>query len=164
MRPLLKPNARPLSRRRFQQWLACGAGSAAGLWPVLTAAQGASATTAGAAGAASATNTTNLPARVVSVGGAITETLYALGAEHLLVGADTTSLYPAAATRLPSVGYARALSAEGVLSLRPTLLLAGAEAGPPAVMRQLAAARVNLLQLDADHRFEGLVQLSLIHI
>lgn len=136
MRPLLNPG-----RRHFQQALLGGAGAAAlGL---------------GAAGPLRA----QAPApRIVSVGGALTETVYALGAEALLVGADTTSLYPAAATRLPSVGYARALSAEGVLSLRPTRLLTGPEAGPPVVIRQLAAAGLDILQLDTDHRFEGLLQ------
>jgi iron complex transport system substrate-binding protein len=95
--------------------------------------------------------------RIVSIGGALTETLYALGAQGDLVGADTTSLFPEAAQRLPSVGYARALSAEGVLSLRPTLVVASQEAGPPAVLRQIEAARVPLALLDADHRFEGVV-------
>ncbi len=95
--------------------------------------------------------------RLVSVGGALTETLYALGAQGDLVGADTTSLFPDAARRLPSVGYARALSAEGVLSLRPTLVVATQEAGPPAVLRQIEAARVSMALLDADHRFEGVV-------
>jgi iron complex transport system substrate-binding protein len=95
--------------------------------------------------------------RIVSIGGALTETLYALGAQGDLVGADTTSLFPEPAQRLPSVGYARALSAEGVLSLRPTLVVASQEAGPPAVLRQIEAARVPLALLDADHRFEGVV-------
>jgi iron complex transport system substrate-binding protein len=105
---------------------------------------------AGAAGAAS-------ERRIVSVGGALTETLYALGARGDLVGADTTSLFPEAARQLPSVGYARALSAEGVLSLRPTLVVASHEAGPPAVLRQIEAARVPLALLDTDHRYEGVV-------
>lgn len=95
--------------------------------------------------------------RIVSIGGALTETLYALGAQADLVGADTTSLFPDAARQLPSVGYARALSAEGVLSLRPTLVVASQEAGPPAVLRQIESARVPLALLDADHRFEGVV-------
>ena len=94
--------------------------------------------------------------RIVSVGGALTETLYLLGAQGELVGVDTTSLYPAVAQKLPSVGYARALSAEGLLSLRPTLVVAGAEAGPPVVLRQLEAARVPLVVLDDGHRAEGL--------
>ena len=73
--------------------------------------------------------------RIVSIGGAVTETFYALGAQGELVGADTTSLFPEAAEKLPSVGYARNLSAEGVLSLRPTLIVANEDAGPPAVLR-----------------------------
>jgi len=95
--------------------------------------------------------------RIVSVGGALTETLFALGAQAALVGADTTSLHPEAARRLPSVGYARALSAEGLLSLRPSLVVATKDAGPLPVLRQLEAARVRLVLLDAEHRFEGVL-------
>ena len=100
---------------------------------------------------------TTAPRRIVSVGGALTETLYALGAQADLVGVDTTSLYPEVARALPSVGYARSLSAEGVLSLRPTLVVASEDAGPPAVLRQLEAASVPLVVLDGDHRFEGVL-------
>ena len=95
--------------------------------------------------------------RIISIGGALTETLYALGAQGELVGVDTTSLFPEAARQLPSVGYARALSAEGVLSLRPTLVVATQEAGPPTVLRQIESARAPLVLLDADHRFEGVL-------
>ena len=98
------------------------------------------------------------PRRIVSIGGAVTETIYALGAQAELVGVDTTSLYPAPARELPSVGYARQLSAEGVLSLRPTLVVAGEEAGPPAVLRSLEAARVPLVVLDGQHRIEGVIE------
>lgn len=98
------------------------------------------------------------PARVVSVGGALTELFWELGAQHLLVGVDTTSLYPAEARRLPDVGYARTLSAEGLLSLNPGLIVATEDAGPPAVLRQLEAAKVPLHVLRADHRFEGLLE------
>lgn len=97
------------------------------------------------------------PRRIVSVGGALTETLFALGAMADLVGVDTTSLYPDAARQLPSVGYARSLSAEGVLSLRPTLIVATEDAGPPAVLRQLDAARIPMAVLNAGHRFAGVL-------
>jgi iron complex transport system substrate-binding protein len=96
--------------------------------------------------------------RIVSVGGALTETLYALGAQDSVVGTDTTSLFPAAALQLPKVGYARSLSAEGLLSLRPTLVVATADAGPPTVLRQVQAAGVQLALLDSDHRFEGVLE------
>lgn len=97
------------------------------------------------------------PQRVVSIGGALTETIYALGAQGLLAGVDTTSIFPAAARSLPSVGYARALSAEGVLSLSPGLIVAGEEAGPPSVLRQLESAGIPLRRLPMDHRFDGLL-------
>lgn len=82
------------------------------------------------------------PKRVVVAGGALTEIVYALGAQDRVVANDLTSLYPEAATKLPKIGYLRTLSAEGVLSLHPDLLLAGAEAGPPNVLTQIAAAGV----------------------
>lgn len=96
--------------------------------------------------------------RIVSVGSAITETIYALGAEHLLVGVDTTSLYPAAATKLPQVGYARTLAAEGILALAPTLLLTTEEAGPPATLRQVMQAGIRTVTFNSGHRFEGIVE------
>lgn len=96
--------------------------------------------------------------RIVSVGGGLTETLYLLGAQAELVGVDTTSLFPAAARALPSVGYARSLSAEGVLSLAPSLIVATEDAGPPAVLRQIEAAKVPLHVLKSDHRIEGLFE------
>ncbi|MEW5967328.1 MAG: ABC transporter substrate-binding protein [Pseudomonadota bacterium] len=89
--------------------------------------------------------------RVVSVGGAVTECVYALGMERLLVGADTTSLYPPVAKRLPRVGYQRALSAEGLLSLAPGLILATDDAGPPAAVEQIKRAGVRWVSLNTAH-------------
>lgn len=96
--------------------------------------------------------------RIVSVGGGLTEIIYALGAEKELVGVDTTSLYPQAATKLPSVGYARALSSEGILALSPTLVLASEDAGPPAVLRQIGTAGVPVTVLSANDKFEGMIE------
>ena len=96
------------------------------------------------------------PRRLISVGGALTEIAFMLEAESELVGVDTTSIYPSKAKNLPSVGYARQLSAEGVLSLAPTHLLATEEAGPPAVLKQIEAAGVPLTVLPAKHQFQGL--------
>lgn len=96
--------------------------------------------------------------RIVSVGGGLTEIIYALGAEKELVGVDTTSLYPQAATKLPSVGYARALSSEGILALSPTLVLASEDAGPPAVLRQIGTAGVPVTVLSANDQFEGVIE------
>jgi iron complex transport system substrate-binding protein len=96
------------------------------------------------------------PLRVISAGGAFTEIVFRLDAQSLLVGTDTTSIYPAAAAALPKVGYLRQLSAEGVLSLKPTLLLTASEAGPPTVLQQLRAAGVQIVQGDGRHSIEAL--------
>lgn len=72
------------------------------------------------------------PERIVAAGGVITEVLYALGLQDRLVGIDSTSQFPAEALKdKPNIGYVRALSAEGVLSLRPSLVMAITSAGPP---------------------------------
>lgn len=75
--------------------------------------------------------------RVVAVSKQINEFLYEIGAESVLVARDLTSIYPAAITRLPSVGYHRALSAEGIISMRPTMLLTDGNLGPDAVVEQV---------------------------
>lgn len=90
------------------------------------------------------------PQRVITIGGSLTEIVYALDAEALLVGSDTSSYYPGAAESLPKVGYQRTLSAEGILSLQPDLVILTDEAGPPPVLKQLQAARVKLLRLKAS--------------
>jgi len=97
------------------------------------------------------------PARVVALGGDITEIVYTLGAQQTLVGVDSTSEWPAAAKQLPDVGYVRQLSAEGVLSLRPQLVLATADAGPPQVLTQLREAGVRIEQMPISHTPEGVL-------
>ncbi len=89
--------------------------------------------------------------RIVSIGGAITEIVYALGAEAQLVGTDTTSLFPAAALKTPKVGYMRALSAEGLLSLKPDAVIGTTEAGPGVVLDQIRSAGVRVELVAADH-------------
>ncbi|MCK1712994.1 MULTISPECIES: hemin ABC transporter substrate-binding protein [unclassified Bradyrhizobium] len=98
-------------------------------------------------------------ARTVSIGGAITEILYALGLENRLVGVDTTSLYPAAALHdKPNVGYMRQISAEGVLGLNPTLILAIQGSGPRETMDLLETAKVPLVLVPETFSEQGLVE------
>lgn len=97
------------------------------------------------------------PARVVSLGGAVTEIVVALGAQELLVGRDTTSTWPPAVTGLPDVGYVRALSPEGVLALGPELILAEAAAGPPEALEVLRAAGVSYVALPEGHSPQGVL-------
>lgn len=88
----------------------------------------------------------------------MTEIIYALGAQRMLVGVDSTSEWPEAARSLPKVGYFRALSAEGILSLAPQLLLATSKAGPPAVIEQLRATGLNVVKIDAPDSPAGVIE------
>lgn len=76
-------------------------------------------------------------ARVIVAGGAITETVYAIGAGEALLAVDSTSRWPAAARALPDIGYLRQLSTENILALGAERLILDSEAGPPAVIARL---------------------------
>lgn len=86
----------------------------------------------------------DLPQRWVSAGGALSEWVSALGGESKLVGVDTTSQHPQSLKQLPSIGYQRSLSAEGILSLRPDILIGSEEMGPPPVIAQVKSAKVRV--------------------
>ncbi|MEN5046224.1 heme/hemin ABC transporter substrate-binding protein [Pseudomonas koreensis] len=86
----------------------------------------------------------DLPQRWVSAGGALSEWVSALGGESKLVGVDTTSQHPQSLKQLPSIGYQRSLSAEGILSLRPDILIGTEEMGPPPVIAQVKNAKVKV--------------------
>ncbi|MFN4170134.1 MAG: hemin ABC transporter substrate-binding protein [Pseudorhodobacter sp.] len=96
-------------------------------------------------------------ARVISLGGSVTEIAVALGAGARLVGRDTTSTWPETVLDLPDVGYIRALSPEGVLSLGPDLILSEAGAGPVEAVTVLKAAGVPFLQMPGEPTPEGVL-------
>lgn len=96
--------------------------------------------------------------RLVAIGGAVTEIVYSLGEEGRLVARDTTSSYPEAALALPDVGYMRALSPEGVLSVSPTAILAAEGSGPPTTMAVLEKARVQLVLVPESHSSKGILE------
>lgn len=85
--------------------------------------------------------------RIVSIGGPVTEIIFALGQGDRVVARDSTSLYPPEAAGLPDVGYMRQLSAEGVLSAAPDLIVTRDTAGPPEVLAQLRGASVPMVEV-----------------
>jgi iron complex transport system substrate-binding protein len=96
--------------------------------------------------------------RVVSIGGAITEILYALGFANRIVGVDTSSLYPPQALKdKPNVGYMRALSAEGVLGLNPQVIFAMEGSGPREALEVLEAAKIPLVSFPETFTEQGLI-------
>lgn len=89
--------------------------------------------------------------RIVCIGEAYNEMIYALGAQANLVGVDYSSTYPPEIKKLPTVGYHRALSAEGILSLHPTLIIDDNNIGPDNVVRQLQALHIPMRSFQAKN-------------
>ncbi|AAM84129.1 hemin-binding periplasmic protein HmuT [Yersinia pestis] len=83
--------------------------------------------------------------RIVTIGGDVTEIAYALGAGDEIVARDSTSQQPQAAQKLPDVGYMRTLNAEGILAMKPTMLLVSELAQPSLVLTQIASSGVNVV-------------------
>jgi len=95
--------------------------------------------------------------RIISVGGAVTEMVYALGQQDRLIAVDSTSLYPPEAQNLPGVGYLRQLSAEPLLALDPDLVLADADAGPPETIRQIKEAGLPFIRFRNEDSPAGVI-------
>ena len=97
--------------------------------------------------------------RILCIGGDVTEIVYALGAGARVTAVDTTSQYPPQALKeKASVGYMRALSSEGVISVGATLVVASERAGPPEVVKTLKATTVPYVEVADDYSPEGLVK------
>ena len=94
--------------------------------------------------------------RIVVAGGSITEILFFLNESQNIVAVDTTSNYPEDAKNYPSIGYVRALSAEGVLSLNPTLIIGENDMGPENVLEQLKKTKIELRVLDEKNSVKGI--------
>ncbi|HQS10226.1 MAG: hypothetical protein B7Y12_16665 [Rhizobiales bacterium 24-66-13] len=96
--------------------------------------------------------------RIVSIGGAVTEILFALGLGDRVIAVDQTSTYPAAARARPNVGYARTLTPEGVLSVGPDLILAIEGSGPPEALAVLKSAAVPVVMIPDGHDAAGVIR------
>ncbi|WP_368938115.1 ABC transporter substrate-binding protein, partial [Morganella morganii] len=86
---------------------------------------------------------------IITLGGDVTEIVFALGAGDRVIARDTTSEHPPQVTQLPDVGYLRLLNAEGLLSLQPSLILASELAYPSAVLSQISAAGIPVVTVSA---------------
>jgi iron complex transport system substrate-binding protein len=95
--------------------------------------------------------------RILSVGGAVTEVLYELGVADRIIAVDSTSQFPPVALKThKNVGYFRALSTEGVLSVAPDLVIASDKAGPPEVVRALKSSGIEYFEVNDDPSAEAL--------
>lgn len=82
--------------------------------------------------------------RIVIAGGSLAEIVYALEGGDNVVGVDQTTTYPPQTQSLPRISNWQQLNAEGILSLRPSLLMTWQDASPPQVFNQLTQAGVNV--------------------
>ena len=98
--------------------------------------------------------------RIITTSNVLTQVVVALGKEAELVGVDTTSRTTPSLKKLPDVGYRLALSTEGILSLKPTLILIAEGAGPQNVLDQVARSKVPQLMIDELNSVEDIVAMT----
>jgi iron complex transport system substrate-binding protein len=93
--------------------------------------------------------------RVVCVSKQINEFIFDIGAESHLVARDLTSIYPKEILKLPSVGYHRALSAEGIVSMRPSVFLTDGNVGPNEVLDRVRSVGIPVVTMDPGESLQG---------
>lgn len=96
----------------------------------------------------------NAQDRIITAGSALTETVCALGDCDKIIASDRTSLYPAHIQQLPSIGYRTGINAEGIISLKPTLVIAEKQYVDEAVLQQLAATQIKLVIIDRKENWD----------
>ncbi len=96
--------------------------------------------------------------RIVTLGPDVTEIAFALGAGERIIGLDRSSKYPAETAEKPNVGYRRALSAEGLLALRPDLIIAAEDIGPPEVVDILKSLSIAVVFVPEDNSLAGIAK------
>jgi len=79
------------------------------------------------------------PKRIVSLVPSVTETLFALGADPLLVGVTNHCDFPPQAKQKPKIGGMVNPSLEGILSARPDLVFASTEGNRDSTIEQLTS-------------------------
>lgn len=94
--------------------------------------------------------------RIITLGPDVTEIAFALGAGDRIVGLDRGSKFPAETAEKPNLGYRRALSAEGILALRPDLILAAEDIGPPEVVDILKTLSVAVVFVPENNSLPGI--------
>src|SRR5256885_11469585 len=90
-------------------------------------------------------------ARFVVISPIYNEIIWALGAQDRVVAVDLSTTYPPDVKKVQTVGYHRALSAEGILSLHPTAIIHDGNIGPPNVVQQLQSLNIPMKTFTAKN-------------
>lgn len=97
--------------------------------------------------------------KIVSLNGSITEILCQAGLEKNIIGTDVTSTYPESINAIPKVGHTRNLQAEGIIALKPELVLGKEEEINPELAEQLKGAGIEVILFKHDYSVKGAQQL-----
>lgn len=93
--------------------------------------------------------------RIVSISKQVTEIVFAVGGDTALVGVDLSSNYPEGAKKLPTVGYHRALNAEGIISLSPTEVWHDGNIAPATAVEQVKKVGIPLRQFNGGSSIDS---------
>lgn len=94
-------------------------------------------------------------ARIVSLDGGTTETLFALGAGPEVVARDSGSTYPPGVKELPEIGFGHQISVEAVLGLKPTVIVGRDRSMSGPAMHLLEQAHAHVVRLDDSPGIEA---------
>tara|TARA_R110002096_G_scaffold183757_16_gene361953 strand:- start:3199 stop:4086 length:888 start_codon:yes stop_codon:yes gene_type:complete len=95
--------------------------------------------------------------RIITLGGSVTETVYALGVGDRVIATDESSTFPSAVFRLPRVPYLRNLTSEGLISLGSSLIISSDDANPKSVIDQIRSAGTDVLLVEENESLEGMI-------
>ncbi len=93
--------------------------------------------------------------RIIPLNGDIAEVISSLGLKQNVVAADISATIPADYQKLPSIGYQRTLSAEGIISMRPSVIIGNEQAGPPEVIEQIKSIGIPVVLFKSATTLEG---------
>lgn len=95
------------------------------------------------------------PLRIISLGPNITETIYALGKEQLLVGRTDFCDYPSQVSEISSIGGLMDPSLETIVALNPDLVI-GSTHVDPEVLKKLESYSIPSALIYGEESFEGM--------
>jgi iron complex transport system substrate-binding protein len=93
--------------------------------------------------------------RIVPVDGDLAEIVFALGLGDRVVATDISATYPPEVDEVPDIGYQRALSAEPIAAVEPTVVLATDLARPEETLSQLRDLHIPVVVIDRAPTLEG---------
>ena len=93
--------------------------------------------------------------RIVCVSKQLNEIIFAVGGDTALVGVDISSTYPPEAKKITAVGYHRALNAEGIISLNPSVVWHDGNIAPEHVIEQIKKVGISMREFSGGSTIDS---------